>query len=298
MRRIDVERLDVYYRCSSKAGPSCGGDVPVARRTCPHCRGLQHRPVAPVPTEVLSDCILYCDDRPLALAASVSSSAAGYIAAAAHEWGARFDGRARLSGIGDRQAMFGTLAPVPLRQRYGCSRSNVARQTDPGSWRAVAIECHHVLAEHLPAVASANVASAADIADVWKWSGTGWTSGVLNLTQLLPYHRDAGNLTHSWSAMIGARSSVDGGHLHLPEYGVTLAVTHRSLIAFPGGDVTHGVTPMTVSRRGWRVTAVFYGLRGCIPCAATEQDEIARAASRATVRARAMAQTQTGGPDG
>jgi hypothetical protein len=240
--------------------------------------------------------VLYDGDRPVALVASVSPSAAGFVARAGREWGPRQDGRARLSGIGDRQAMFGTLAPVPLRQRYGCSRSNIARHTDPADWRAVAIECHHVLAEALPEIASGNVDAAASIADVWKFSGTGWTSGVLNLTQLLPYHRDAGNLAHSWSAMIGTRSGVTGGHLHLPEYDAFLAVDHRSLIAFPGGDITHGVTPMHVNRTGWRVTAVFYGLRGCTACAATEAAEIARTAQRATLRARLMA--QTGGSNG
>lgn len=292
MNRVDVTRLDATYRCRPKHARSCGAVVVVSRQTCPNCHEQQRRPTAPAALEadLLRDCVLYDGDRPLAFVGSVTRETAGLVAAAATRWGDKMDGRARLSGIGDRQAMFGTLAPVPLRQRYGCTRSAIARSTDPDAWTRVARELHAALRTALPHVAAHNVDVAAPIADIWKFPGTGWTSGVLNLTQVLPYHRDAGNLAHSWSAMVGARAGVDGGHLHLPEYGVTLAVDHRSLIAFPGGDVTHGVTPMKVSRLGWRVTAVFYGLRGCIPCAATEPEEIARTAGRATARARAMAE--------
>jgi hypothetical protein len=291
MQTVEVARVAATYRCHPKAGPGCGADVPVSSQTCRSCRRPQHRPVAPPAGPLLSDCILIDADtrKPIGLAASVSPSAAGFVAAAARKYGPRLDSRARLSGIGDRQAMFGTLAPVPLRQRYGCTRSAVARDTDVASWRAVAIELHAILGTHLPDVAAGNVYAARNVADIWKFPGTGWTSGVLNLTQLLPYHRDAGNLAESWSAMIGARSKVDGGHLYLPEYDVTLDVGHRSLVAFPGATITHGVTPMSVGRGGWRVTAVFYGLRGCVACADTESAEIARIAARATARARIMA---------
>jgi hypothetical protein len=294
--RVMVARMIAEYMCSPKSAPSCGTMIPVAKSTCPSCRLGQVRPVASPPmTPPLADCVLVDDDgTPLALCAQVSASAAGFVAAAARRWSPRLDSRARLSGIGDRQAMFGTLAPVPIRQRYGCTRSAIARKTDPEQWAQIAGELHGLLAAHVPAVAEANVKAAAGVADIWKFPGTGWTSGVLNLSQLLPFHRDAGNLTHSWSAMIGARSKVDGGHLYLPEYGVTLAVGHRSLVAFPGGDITHGVTPMVVGRGGWRVTAVFYGLRGCVECEPNESDEIARIGARATERARIMA--HEGGP--
>jgi hypothetical protein len=227
---------------------------------------------------------------PLVLLDTVSARATGFVATLARTYAARnTKGRPRMSGLGDRQAMFGTLAPQPVRQRYGCTRSRISRETDPDAWQAVAAECHGRLADAFPDVAAANVASAAGVADCWKWAGTGWTSGVLNLTQVLPYHRDAGNLAGSWSAMIGARSNVDGGHLYLPEFGVWLAVGHRSLLCFAGADVAHGVTPITVGRDGWRVTAVFYGLRLCRECADSHEAELARANQRSTGGARAVA---------
>lgn len=298
MDQIGIKRdPDAAYECRPKNAPPCGARVPIARTTCPRCRQPQRRPVAPpaaAGAPLLADCTLFDADsgRPLLLASSVSREAAGFVAAMAQEWTYESRGRPRLSGLGDRQAMFGTIQPQPLRRRYGCRRSVVARGTDPARWQAVADECHGILAKHLPTIAERNVAAAAGIADVWKWAGTGWTSGVLNHTQLLPYHRDAGNLAHSWSAMIGARSKTTGGHLYLPEYGVWIDVGHRSLVCFPGGDVTHGVTPMTVARTGWRVTAVFYGLKACASCASSEQAEIERAARRGTERAREVARAR------
>lgn len=260
--------------------------------TCPRCGRRQTRPVAPVPAgEPISNAVLFYEGKPLVLVAEVSAKSAGFVAQMARKWAViNTRGRPRLSGIGDRQKMVGTLAPQPLRQRYGCRRSMVSRGTDPSDWLQVVQECHEVFARHLPTQAALNAACADSVAPLWKWEGTGWTSGVLNLTQVLPYHRDSGNLVGSWSAMIGARSSgVTGGHLYLPEFDAVLGVGHRSLICFPGAEVTHGVTPMSVAREGWRVTAVFYGLKGCIPCLPDELEELERASKRSTERARIIA---------
>jgi hypothetical protein len=232
---------------------------------------------------------------PLALLDTVSPAAAGFVATVARDYAGRnTSGRPRMSGLGDRQAMFGTLAPQPIRQRYGCSRSQISRETDTGTWVQIAAECHAKLAAAFPEVAEANVQAAAEVADCWKYEGTGWTSGVLNLTQVLPYHLDAGNLPGSWSAMIGARSGVAGGDLYLPEYGVWLGVGNRSLLCFPGADISHGVTPIVVPRGGWRVTAVFYGLRKCRECADSHEAELARSQARATAGNRAVAAGTSG----
>lgn len=296
MQRIDVERVGVgTFTCSPRTAPSCGAAVPMTAVTCPECKTRQTRPIAPVPAgQPISNAILYHDGKPLVLVAEVSAGAAGYVAQMARKWAIiNTKGRPRLSGIGDRQKMVGTLAPQPLRQRYGCRRSMVSRGTEPEDWLAVAQECHAVFAEHLGEQAAANAQTADAVAPIWKWEGTGWTSGVLNLTQVLPYHRDSGNLAGSWSAMIGARSSgVTGGHLYLPEFDAVLGVGHRSLICFPGAEVTHGVTPMTVAREGWRVTAVFYGLKGCASCLPDEAAELERASKRSTDRARIIATGQ------
>lgn len=266
--------------------------------TCPACHNSQVRHVASEPdeTHLLRDCILMDADTnlPIALVASVSQQAAGWVAAAARSNIKGTPGyRARLSGMGDRSTVFGTLAPQALRKRYGCQRSAVSRSTPPERWQTLATECAERFHDHLPLEARVTRDAANDIGKDWKWAGTGWTSGVLNLTQLLPYHKDSGNLPGAWSAMVGARSLVTGGHLHLPEYDVTLAVDHRSLICFPGGEVVHGVTPIHVRTGGWRVTCVFYGLnavRRCAPCA---EQELARSRTDATRRARAVGRGET-----
>lgn len=300
MQRLDVHRLEgVGARCFPRDRASCGGVVPYAATTCPDCKQRQNRTAPEVnPADLLHDVMLHDADtgEPIALATRVSAHAAGFVS----NLGAQFANikirsatshipQPRLSGLGDRQAMFGTVKPMPLRRRYGCRRSEMTRATNADDWLAVTGELQSTLAQHLPAVAARNIELAEPIADIWKWDGTGWTSGVVNYTQRLPYHRDAGNLRGSWSAMIGARSAATGGHLHLPDYGVTIAVDNRSLLCFAGGDIAHGVTPMVVRPTGFRVTAVFYGLSGVKPCAPTYEAERIRGAQRSTDAARLMA---------
>lgn len=115
-----------------------------------------------------------------------------------------------------------------------------------------------------------------------------WTSGVINQSATLPYHRDNFNFK-TWSAMPVVRRGMRGGHLSIPEYGVTLACADGTASYFCGRELVHGVTPMTkVQDDGYRYSVVYYALRGMKDCfTAAVESEYARTSR--TNRERAMA---------
>src|SRR3982751_17283 len=105
-----------------------------------------------------------------------------------------------------------------------------------------------------------------DIDRDWKLGESEWTSGVINASARLPYHRDAMNFP-VWSAMPVLRRHMDGGHLHVPEYDLVLPCRDGWGVFFPGYDLVHGVTPMSPTRPdGYRYSLVYYALRGMQDC--------------------------------
>jgi hypothetical protein len=99
----------------------------------------------------------------------------------------------------------------------------------------------------------------------WRIADSPWTSGIANDTASLHYHRDRNNVRDTFSVMLGARSGVRGGHLHIPEYGVALPVNDRDVSWFRGVELVHGVTPMSrVRSDSFRYTYVWYPVRGFV----------------------------------
>jgi hypothetical protein len=93
-----------------------------------------------------------------------------------------------------------------------------------------------------------------------------WTSGVINQSSQLPYHRDRANF-ETWSAMPVLRRGMSGGHLSMPEYGITVNCRDGWSLLFNGHRYVHGVTPMKLkSKDGYRYSIVFYALRGMKDC--------------------------------
>jgi hypothetical protein len=124
----------------------------------------------------------------------------------------------------------------------------------------------------------------------WRLSKSSlWTSGVINKESSLPYHRD-GNNFDAWSVMPVIRRGVRGGHLHLPEYGVVIPCRDMYTVAFFGRRLVHGVTPMVkADRDGYRISVVYYALRGLKDCH-TFAEETALARQRRTEREDKMGQ--------
>jgi hypothetical protein len=93
-----------------------------------------------------------------------------------------------------------------------------------------------------------------------------WTSGVVNKTATLPYHRDGFNFD-TWSAMPVVRRGVEGGLLNFPEYDLTVECRDGWVVYFCGYRWVHGVTPMKVLvKDGYRYSIVYYALRGMKDC--------------------------------
>lgn len=191
----------------------------------------------------------------------------------------------RLSGIDYQNRTFGTSAPVPLRRRYGCSYDQfntqypeiyaLIKDMTKVAWDTLNEYMPEAQAEHEKIVAES-------INQDWLVPGGAWTSGIINNTAALAYHKDSGNLKGTVSAMLGMRSRVSGGSLHMPEYDLTLGIPDGSMTFFDGQAIWHGVTPLVNERpNAYRYTVVWYAKSGIKVCGSAA-DEPKPAAKRAT----------------
>lgn len=198
------------------------------------------------------------------------------------------------TGLRNASRVFGFAPRKPVLRREGCSATALAGE-DPQTHAeivAVAEGCGEALSRWLPDEAAELAAT--PVGSDWRLGSSGWTSGVINKTSALPYHRDRSNFD-AWGAMPAVRRAVAGGHLHLPEYGVALPVKDGWTVAFNGWRVVHGVTPITVTEPdGYRITIVFYCLRGMKDCH-TYAEETRHAARKRTERERRIAAGTTMG---
>jgi hypothetical protein len=197
-------------------------------------------------------------------------------------------GGARLSGLGNLHRVFGTIAPVFQRSRYGCSYSTFNNEYPDiySSLRHMTRVAWKTLEQELPQQAEEHHRLVSEAINKDWWIGdVPFTSGIINNTAALPYHRDKLNIKGSLSAMLCLRSKVGGGHLDLPEYGVTLGIPDGSLTMFDGQKAWHGVTPLVNERPdAYRFTIVWYAKSECKICGCAK-DEAQRAAQKATDRA-------------
>lgn len=192
----------------------------------------------------------------------------------------------RLSGMASTHRTFGYQPPVPIRRRYGCSRS-VFNTQYPEAMDQIGQFCRvaeHVFRTHASEVHDITARKVRDaIAPAWLIAGTPWSSGIINKTVSLPYHKDQANISTSWSAMLVCRKHVEGGYLHLADYDTYLAVPHGSISIFDGQSVTHGVTPLRIVHPGgFRYSVVLYAKSGMRKCCPDPAGEARRAALDAT----------------
>lgn len=198
-------------------------------------------------------------------------------------------GTGRLSGISGPTRTFGWLAPQPLRHRFGAQRAALDAEHPAllDQLAALGTVAYDETCMHLGSTAwTHRRAVLAAIAPVWWLSEAPWTSGIINRSNPLPYHKDAGNLAGCLSAMVAVRRGVDGGALHLADYDVWFAVPDQSLIAFSGATLQHGVSPMRAYGGGRRYTIVWYVKERLTASAPSLDAEVARAQLRATTHDR------------
>lgn len=216
-----------------------------------------------------------------------SSARLGNSTIVKHNWQGGLAGsqEARLAGFQPMFMAWGFSPPVPLRRRYGCSQCAMDRESPDlaasirdvyrKAWGRVTDAVPEAAADHQERVTSV-------ILEDWLVGGLPFTSGVVNHTAALPYHRDSGNLRRSWSLQVCLRSGVEGGLLHLPGLGVWFACDDGDVLFFEGQKELHGVTPVRRrARDAYRFTMVAYAksqMQKCWPVA----EEHARAARAAT----------------
>lgn len=194
-------------------------------------------------------------------------------------------GQGRLSGIRYPSRVFGYTEPKPLRRRWAASPSLLNRdypevaavieRFTEENWKA--------FEEHAPEDAEQHYKLVHDLIHPdWMIGGYPWTSGVINNTAALPYHKDSGNIRSTWSAMLALRRNMAGGALHLPEYDITFGIPNGSITLFDGQGTWHGVTPMVPQRPdAYRFTLVWYTKSGIVKCGSAAE-EIVEAKKRAT----------------
>ncbi len=202
----------------------------------------------------------------------------------------------RLSGISYPSVAFGYVPPVPLRRRYAASRSimDMRYPTEAAHMEALVARLANVFSELDSDLYAEMLEASRQILPEWRIGDTPWSSGIINTTRALPYHRDSDNLKGVASSMIVFRDGVSGGYLHLPDYGVYVDCDDRTVVMFEGSHALHGVTRIKLHRPGaYRHSVVCYSrqrLRTALPYAEevrraqilrTESEESAAAVFRA-----------------
>lgn len=178
-------------------------------------------------------------------------------------------GVVRGRGLRNVARVFGFGPRRPVYQREGCNSTQLSR--DAPAEHAVVAGYASQLAATLAAVAPGVVSQGrqvmTEVAGDWKLGESEmWTSGVINKSSRLPYHRDAMNFP-VWSAMPVLRRHMAGGHLSVPEFDLVLPCRDGWGVFFPGYELVHGVTPMQPTRPdGYRYSLVYYALRGMQDC--------------------------------
>jgi hypothetical protein len=185
---------------------------------------------------------------------------------------------------------FGYKPRSALRRAENCSPTTLTHDRPDADMalRSVAARLTDLFVEEIPAVAEADRQTLREVLAEWRLGDSIWTSGVINWSATLPYHRDTMNYD-SWSAMPVLRYQMAGGHLHLPEYDLVIACRDGWQVSFWGRGLVHGVTPMRPKvEGGYRVSIVYYSLKGMRSCREWAE-EVALGRSRRTTRERAAA---------
>lgn len=192
---------------------------------------------------------------------------------------------------------FGYSIRWPVYRREGCSPSILA--TEHPTQHQVVCGFADRVAEVLERINPRLVQEGRDAVGVvhqdWRMGESQlWTSGVINQSAQLPYHRDAFNFP-VWSGMPVLRRHVHGGYLRIPEYDAVIPCRDGWGVFFAGYQLVHGVTPMTLTRPdGYRYSVVYYALKGMRSCFATAL-EAKYAKQRRTEREQDMARGITAG---
>jgi hypothetical protein len=203
----------------------------------------------------------------------------------------------RASGTRNVSRTFGFTNRSAVLQREACTPTSLAWESPEASitLNETAEVLGDYLREQLPEVFLHDQAEVSQVLPEWRMTEDAlWTSGVINQSSALPYHRDGSNFD-TWSAMPVVRRGMDGGNLHMPEYGITINCRDGWALWFNGYAYVHGVTPMSPrAKDGYRYSIVFYAKRGMKDCH-TYAVELGEARARRQGREEGMTDTSVEG---
>lgn len=173
------------------------------------------------------------------------------------------------TGMKNASRTFGMAPRASILRRESCRPTGLASES-PEEHATIVNACYYLedqLKEVFPDVWEKDKEETKKIGEDWLMGEDAlWTSGVINQTSTLPYHRDGFNFD-TWSAMPVIRRGVDGGMLHFPEWDMTIECKDGWAVYFCGYRWLHGVTPMKkVIEDGYRFSIVYYALRGMKDC--------------------------------
>jgi hypothetical protein len=196
----------------------------------------------------------------------------------------------RSNGMRNLSRTFGMAARSVVLKRESCRPASLAWENPEAQMtlNATASDLGKFLKSVLPEIYEEDEKVVDQVLPEWRMTEDSlWTSGVINSSSQLPYHRDRANF-ETWSAMPVLRRNMKGGHLTMPEYGITINCRDGYALWFNGNKYVHGVTPMNAtSKDGYRYSIVFYALRGMKDCH-TYAVEVGEARKKRTERENAM----------
>jgi hypothetical protein len=203
----------------------------------------------------------------------------------------------RASGTRNASRTFGFTNRSAVLQREACTPTSLAWDSPESAitLNETAVVLGDYLRDQLPEVFEHDMNELSQVLPEWRMTEDNlWTSGVINQASALPYHRDGSNFD-TWSAMPVLRRGMDGGNLHMPEYGITINCRDGWALWFNGYAYVHGVTPMSPrAKDGYRYSIVFYAKRGMKDCH-TYAVELGEARARRQGREEGMTDTSVEG---
>lgn len=197
----------------------------------------------------------------------------------------------RSNGMRNLSRTFGMAARSVVLKRESCRPASLAWE-NPEAQMTLNDTAGHLgrfLRAELPEIYEEDQKVVDQVLPEWRMTEDSlWTSGVINSSSQLPFHRDRANF-ETWSAMPVLRRNMKGGHLTFPEYGITVNCRDGYALWFNGNKYVHGVTPMEATAKdGYRYSIVFYALRGMKDCH-TYAVEVGEARRKRTEREEKMA---------
>lgn len=172
---------------------------------------------------------------------------------------------------------FGYTPRVPLRRNYGSACKLV--RDNPDAYERLATWAH--VADRLVQATDAEFYAwfrsvAERISPDWRLKNSLFTTGYVNHTVRLTYHRDGSEMKGTWSMATVLKRGVSGGYTVFPEFRFALNPPPNSFYGFSAPYYIHGVTDINkVDRDGYRYAVILYTMQALEKCG-TKLEELQR----------------------